>query len=136
MSFFHRFAPIEFNHMQTTIQLKNKLSGKNSTLYLIHKKTDLKTIGLSKNEIDYVKKKHTDGDSFVTVNHFTHVSFLQFVEEFADYSESKLLETLRGIGHRVCGVVNVHKFKTLELTSLTNDQSWLLAIAEGCALSN
>lgn len=136
MSFFHRFAPIEFNHMQTTIQLKNKLSGKNSTLYLVHKKTDLKTIGLSKNEIEYVKKKHTDGDSFVTVNHFTHVSFLQFVEEFADNSESKLLETLRGVGHRVCGVLNAHKFKTLELTSVADNHQWLLAIAEGCALSN
>lgn len=136
MSFFYRFAPIEFNIMQTTIQLKSKASGKNSALYLVNKKTDLKTLGLSKNEIDYAKKKNTDGDSFVTINHFTHLSFIQFIGEFADYSEPKLLETLRGIGNKVCGIANAHKYKTLEVITTVNEDQWMLPIAEGCVLSN
>ncbi len=122
--------------MQATIQLKNKTNKNTTTLFLINKKTDLKKINLSKEEIEYVNKKIKNKDKYIALNQYTHHTLLQLVDEFETYDIPKLNETLRGIGNKISVLANTHKYKTIDLISKTNKDEWLLPIAEGCVLGN
>jgi leucyl aminopeptidase len=46
------------------------------------------------------------------------------------------LEALRGVGHKLCSVVNGHKYDSIQLQSVDELTNELLAVTEGCALSN
>lgn len=122
--------------MQVTINVKKKAAINASTLYLAGAKTDWKTLGLDKKEIDYVKKKITEKETFVTVNQFTRLVFIQIDTDLTDTTDPKQLENLRAVGSKVCGILNAHKQTSIDVVCLSENQEMLLALAEGCALSN
>lgn len=123
--------------MQSTIYLKNKVTQGQSVIYLANKKTDWKQLHLSKAESDYVQQKIADKEHFIVVNQFSRLVYIQLIEELENKSEPQVLETLRGVGHKLCNGINAHKYAHLNLVSLVDQQDpLLLAIAEGCALSN
>jgi len=122
--------------MYTTIQLKTKHSNNKSVLYLANKKTDWKSLSFDKKEIDYINKKIAAKENLILVNQLTRLAYIQLIEEIEEKDESEQLETLRGIGNSVCTAINTHKYADVELQSLVENEELLLAIAEGCALSN
>ncbi len=122
--------------MNTTIQLKTKHNNNKSVLYLANKKTDWKSLSFDKKEIDYINKKIAAKENLILVNQLTRLAYIQLIEEIDGKDESEQLETLRGIGNKVCTAINIHKYADLELQSLVENEELLLAIAEGCALSN
>jgi len=122
--------------MYTTIQLKTKHSNNKSVLYLANKKTDWKSLSFDKKEIDYINKKIAAKENLILVNQLTRLAYIQLIEEVDGKEESDQLETLRGVGNRVCSAINMHKYAEVELQSLVENEELLLAIAEGCALSN
>ncbi len=122
--------------MHTTIQLKNKNSNNKSVLYLANKKTDWKSLSFDKKEIDYINKKIAAKENLILVNQLTRLAYIQLIEEVESKDEPQQLEMLRGAGNKVCTAVNAHKYADLELQSLVGNDELLLAIAEGCALSN
>jgi leucyl aminopeptidase len=122
--------------MYTTIQLKTKHSNNKSVLYLANKKTDWKSLSFDKKEIDYINKKIAAKENLILVNQLTRLAYIQLIEEVDGKEESDQLETLRGVGNRVCTAINMHKYAEVELQSLVENEELLLAIAEGCALSN
>jgi len=122
--------------MYTTIQLKTKHSNIKSVLYLANKKTDWKSFSFDKKEIDYINKKIAAKENLILVNQLTRLAYIQFIEEVEGKDESEQLETMRGVGNRVCTAINMHKYAEVELQSLVENEELLLAIAEGCALSN
>lgn len=122
--------------MHTTIQLKNKHSNNKSVLYLANKKTDWKSLSFDKKEIDYINKKIAAKENLILVNQLTRLAYIQLIEEIESKDEPQQLETLRGVGNKVCTAVNTHKYTDIELQSLVGNDELLLAIAEGCALSN
>jgi leucyl aminopeptidase len=122
--------------MYTTIQLKTKHSNNKSVLYLANKKTDWKSFSFDKKEIDYINKKIAAKENLILVNQLTRLAYIQLIEEVDGKDESEQLETLRGVGNRVCTAINMHKYAEVELQSLVENEELLLAIAEGCALSN
>ena len=122
--------------MNTTIQLKTKHNNNKSVLYLANKKTDWKSLSFDKKEIDYINKKIAAKEHLILVNQLTRLAYIQLTEEIEGKDESEQLETLRGIGNKVCTAINIHKYTDVELQSLVENEELLLAIAEGCALSN
>lgn len=122
--------------MNTTIQLKTKHNNNKSVLYLANKKTDWKSLSFDKKEIDYINKKIAAKENLILVNQLTRLAYIQLIEEIDGKDESEQLETLRDIGNKVCTAINIHKYADVELQSLVENEELLLAIAEGCALSN
>jgi leucyl aminopeptidase len=122
--------------MHTSIQLKTKAGNNKSTLYLANKKTDFKSLGFDKKEIDYINKKISAKENLILVNQLTRLVYIQLIEEVEGKDEPQQLEFLRGTGYKLCTALNAHKYGEVELHSFIGNDELLLAIAEGCALSN
>lgn len=122
--------------MHTSIQLKTKASNNKSALYLANKKTDFKSLGFDKKEVDYINKKISAKENLILVNQLTRLAYIQLIDEVEGKDEPQQLELLRGTGNKLCTALNAHKYAEVELQTLVANDVWLLAIAEGCALSN
>ncbi|MES2689155.1 MAG: leucyl aminopeptidase [Bacteroidota bacterium] len=122
--------------MQTRIHLKNSTDTNQPVLYLANKKTDWKKTGLEKKEIDYINKRIADKENLIAINQLTRMVFIQLFDELEKKDEPKQLESLRMSGSKVCATINSHKYESIQLKSLIENDHLLLAIAEGCALTN
>ena len=122
--------------MTLSIKLSAKTDNNTSILYLANKKTKWATLGFDKKEITYIDKKIKADEKFVIINQFTRVVFIQLMEEFDKKENYQKLENLRGVGNKICTALNSHKYTNIQLTSVNDLNNELLAVAEGCALSN
>lgn len=122
--------------MHTEFKLTSKINTGNPLFILASKKTDWSGFGLTPVETTYIHKKAKDGEHFIVINQFTRHVFIQFTEEFEKQESYKKIENLRGVGHTLCSSLNTHKYTTVQITSATPLKEELLAVAEGCALSN
>lgn len=122
--------------MQTTILVKNKAITGQSIFYLASKQTDWKLILSDKKEIDYVKKKIAAKEDLILINQLSRLVYIQLYDELTDKDEPQQLESLRLVGNKILSGINTHKYKSIQLQSLVEDDAMLLAVAEGCALSN
>lgn len=123
--------------MHIDIQLTHKQSATQSVFILAHKKSNWATLGFAKNEIAYIDKKIKADDKFITVNQFTRLVFIQLMEEFDKKKTTyEKMEALRSVGNKVCTNINAHKYDAVQMVSVDDAATELLAVAEGCALSN
>jgi leucyl aminopeptidase len=123
--------------MHISIQPASKLNPATPLFLLAHKKTNWSLFGFDKAQIAYIDKKIKSNDTFITINQFTRVVFVQLMEEF-DKKKSyyEKLEALRSAGNKICTHINAHKYDTIQLHSVDELTNELLAVTEGCALSN
>lgn len=119
-----------------TIKASIKHNNNISTIFLCNKKTKWEQFGFDKKEIEYIYKKIKADDNFITINQFSKISFIQLIEEFDKKTNYQKLESLRGVGNKICATINAHKYESVQITSTNDTPAYLLAIAEGCALSN
>lgn len=122
--------------MHTRIHLKNATDNNQPVLYLANKKTDWKSIGLDKKETDYLNKRIKDKENLVVINQLTRLLFIQLFDDLESKDEPKQLESLRISGSKVCATLNSHKYESIQLRSVVENDHLLLAVAEGCALAN
>jgi leucyl aminopeptidase len=122
--------------MTTVIKLSGKTNNNQSVFYLAPAKTRWSTLGFSQSEIAYIHKKIKTDEHFITINRFTRLVFIQLSEEFEKKEHALRLESLRGVGHKLCSTLNMHKYASVQLVALNKREADLLAVAEGCALSN
>jgi len=123
--------------MHTDIQLINKVNNAVSVFILAHKKANWSSLGFGKEEISYIEKKIKADEKFITINQFTRIVFIQLMDEFDKKSTYyQKLEALRNVGNKVCNAINAHKYDTVQLQSIDELTNELLAVTEGCALSN
>lgn len=123
--------------MQTRIHTTSKLNNTTSTIFLANKKSNWDGAGFDKKELAYIQKKIKADEKFITINQFNRLVFIQLVEEFEKKSASHQLEALRVCGSKMCGVLNAHHYESVQISSLIQSKAEeLLAIAEGCALTN
>jgi leucyl aminopeptidase len=123
--------------MHTDIQLVTKANNSLPLFILAHKKANWASLGFEKKEISYIENKIKSDDRFITINQLTRIVFIQLMEEFEKkktYYEK--LEALRGVGNKLCGAINGHKYDSVQLQSIDELTNELLAVTEGCALSN
>ncbi len=122
--------------MTVFIKLSTKTDNNVSTFFLANKKTKWESLGFDKKEIIYINKKIKADEKFITINQFTRIVFIQLMEEFDKKETYQKLENLRGVGNKICSAINAHKYTSVQLTSVNDLKDELLAVAEGCALSN
>ena len=71
------------------------------------------------------------------MNQFNRLVFIQLTEAFDKKSHWQQLEELRNTGNKIASALNAHKYDAIQLSTFVNTKNGeLLAIAEGCALSN
>jgi leucyl aminopeptidase len=119
------------------IELSNKLTPDTSLFILAGKKTNWQNAGLSKSEAAYIDKKIKADENFIIVNQFNRLVCIQLTDE-ADKKKNayERAEVMRNAGNKLCSVLNSHKYESVQLQDLHESAADLLAIAEGCALSN
>lgn len=107
-------------------------------LYLLAaKKTNWLQAGLSKKEADYITGKIKDNEYFIIINQLNRLVCIQLTDE-ANKKKSayERAEHLRNSGHKLCVALNAHKYESVVLHDLHDNAADILAVAEGCALSN
>ncbi len=113
-----------------------KAAGKDQPqLFILSKKDKLASIGFNKTETDYIAKKQKAGDSYILLNRFTDLIFVQFTDEWMQKTTSEQLELFRGLGNKMCAALNTHGYTDVFLNECGNTE-YLLAVAEGLVLSN
>lgn len=122
--------------MTTKINITAKSNNQLSTLIVTNKKAKWSTFGFSKPEVAYIEKKIKAADTFITINQFERLVFVQLVEEFEKKNDYLILESYRTLGNKVCAAINAHKYASIQIAETTISEEQLLAIAEGIALSN
>ena len=122
--------------MTTKINISAKSNNQLSTLIVTNKKAKWSTFGFNKPEIAYLEKKIKAADTFITINQFERLVFVQLVEEFEKKNDYLTLEGYRTLGNKVCAAINAHKYDSIQISETVITQEQLLAIAEGIALSN
>ncbi len=122
--------------MTTEISVSAKNNTKLSTLIVATKKSKWADFGFSKAEVSYLEKKIKADDTFITINQFERLVFVQLTEEFEKKNEQAKLEGYRAVGNKVCAALNAHKYETIQVNESSISQEQILAIAEGIALSN
>jgi len=122
--------------MTTKINISAKSNNQLSTLIVTNKKAKWSTFGFSKSEIAYLEKKIKEADTFITINQFEKLVFVQLVEEFEKKNDYLTLEAYRTLGNKICAAINAHKYDSIQILETLITEEQLLAIAEGIALSN
>ena len=122
--------------MRPEIKSVSKINTTQSVFFLVSKKTNWSTLGLSKPEVTYIEKKIKAGDFYIVINQFSRLLIIQLSEEFEKKESYKKLESLRTVGNKICNAINQHKYSAVQITSDVPMYEDLLAVAEGCALSN
>lgn len=122
--------------MQTRISAASKLSAQHSTFILTNKKANWTALGFDKKESAYIAKMIKADEQFISINRFASLVFIQLTDSFAKKETYAKLESLRVAGHKIATSINAHKYETIQLTATETAKAELLAVAEGCALSN
>lgn len=123
--------------MQIQINLVQKLNNKANMCLLAHKKTNWSSYNLSAEEVSYIERKLKADEKMIVVNQFNRLVIVQLMEEFdAKKNYHEKLEGLRNAGHKLCGIINAHQYDAVQLLSVDELTNELIAITEGCALSN
>ncbi len=120
----------------TPIQLSSKINNQISLLVITTKKAKWAELGFSKEEATYIAKKIKQEDNFITINRFESLVFVQLIEEFEKKNTAATYEAYRGIGHKIAGAINAHKYDSFQISSTEKVSFELLCVAEGAALGN
>jgi len=121
----------------TQISTFTKINNSQSVLFLANKKSNWDGAGFDKRELAYIDKKIKADEKFITVNQFNRLVFIQLTEAFDKKNHWQQLEELRNTGNKIAAAINTHNYDAIQLSSFVNTKNGeLLAIAEGCALSN
>jgi len=94
----------------------------------------LKEYGLSKEELDFVKKCQDDKNTFIPLNQYKRWVFIQFLPE--KKTGNDLIEALRREASKLKSVLNKYKIKELVLVESSGSAEFLMAYAEGVILSH
>lgn len=105
-----------------------------SKISLLNSQAEIKTSGLSKEEQSWLKKRHSQKDYFSSFNRLTSFEFIQFSEGISGKTEAEKLEQYRGLGNKICAILNSYKLESIQLEGF--DKQAMLAVAEGLCLSN
>lgn len=121
--------------MSIKISTRKGAAENQSQLFLLSKKDKLSQIGFNQTEINYITKKQKAGDSYILLNRFTDLIFIQFTDDWHKKNNEVQLENCRGLGQKICTALNAHGYSDVYL-NIHPKHELLLAVAEGLALSN
>jgi len=120
--------------MEIKLNKIESLSFEKDLLIIATSVKDLKDYGLSKIELDFVKKRLKDKNNFITINQYKRWIFIQILPE--KKSGNDLLEALRREASKIKSILNKYKIKELVISDTLNSPENILAYSEGIILSH
>jgi len=121
--------------MNTQINAQTKVLKDQSQVILVNNVKELSQWNLNKEELAYIAKKQAAKESYILINQFSHLTFIQFTEDWKKKTEAEQLENYRNLGNKICAALNAHQYKNVCIHAASTE-NFTLAIAEGLALSN
>ena len=104
-------------------------------VFILESIEQIKEIGLSKEEADYVKKSHNDDKKkTVVINRYTDCYHIFFVD--TTETENKFMEQCRKKGASICKWLNTNKYKDVLIQNLGEKRCVKMGCAEGMMLAN
>lgn len=113
-----------------------KAKANQSAVYLFTENDKAAHISLSKEEMAYVAKKLKEDEKFIVINRFTHLIFLQQIDEIENATEGAKREKYRALGAKVAQTLNAHKYKEVWVGNHAKNHGSSLLISEGIALAS
>ncbi|MFC2086606.1 M17 family metallopeptidase [Bacteroidota bacterium] len=105
-----------------------------NVIYIIDKGTDLNRLQLSEKEKSYVAKKIQEDKDEVILNRYDQLLILLLID--LKESASETLESARKNGNKVHKILTNHSIQKVYISSFNSYKEYLLALAEGIALTN
>ena len=120
--------------MDLKIKKIKTLNEKSDTLIICSSVNDLKDSGLSKEELDFVRKSAKNKENLVSINQYFRWVFIQLLPEKKKGNE--LLEALRKAGSKFKASFNKQNIKKLIVNDLSISETEIYAFLEGLVLSH
>ncbi len=105
-----------------------------SIIFLVKSNKDLTPLGLSREEIEYIKKEKKLKKDIIKLNRFSYRIYIAYVN--VKGSLSKKLETIRGFGNTITRHVNKSEIEKINISVKAGDKNETLAFLEGMILGN
>jgi len=110
---------------------------KNDNLILIGlKNSDYSAYLKSDEENKYLKKKIKEDKKQILINQYNRLVYINIIDNKILKDKDKLKETLRRDASKFSSGLNGHKIAEVKILQLEGEAFWLIAFAEGLALSN
>ncbi|MFA6261555.1 MAG: leucyl aminopeptidase [Bacteroidia bacterium] len=122
--------------MNPEIKSTTKLNPNISVAILATKKSNWKQWNFTPEEVVYLEKQIKADKKFIVINQFKRLVFVQLMEEYAHVESYRKIEGMRESGNKICVQINAHKYNAVQIVSEEPLKEEILALAEGCALSN
>lgn len=112
----------------------SRIADNQSVIYVTDKKTKLDDLGLNKSEKSYIEARKKAGESQISINQYSRWIHILVVEK--GKNEDYLLEDLRKAGNSFQKELVSRKLTSVSIVDCLNKPEYVLAMAEGIALSN
>ena len=103
-------------------------------IYLAEKEEDLKDFSFSPTEFEYIKKQASDKKNTIKINSYFKWSYIQWVD--SEKEQHIVKEKLRRASGKLYNDLKTNKHEEIIVIDLCNNAEFVLAFAEGLALSN
>ncbi len=121
--------------IMTTISKKSAISKAECIILLCEKNSKFDNYGLSKTEIDFIKKEINDKEKFfISINQLSRYVFIQVIDPKKEITLT--WESLRKAASTVHSVITENKIEKITVVDVENKTQETLAFTEGLALSN
>ncbi|HXC05045.1 MAG TPA: leucyl aminopeptidase [Bacteroidia bacterium] len=118
----------------TTLKKAGAVRPNDNLIILCNQRTDLKALGLSVAETEYVHTEFEQGRTLVSLNQFNRYVFLQLLD--SKKTPELQAEACRKTGSSLADRCNEFKLKEVVIADTENKPLLALALAEGMALAN
>lgn len=118
--------------MKFKYQKISSLNAKNDVVFIIEKLSELKGIGLSKEELTFVQSRLKSKEECVVVNKYTHNVFI--FKEFGEKSNYLRLEKYRVVGSKIAAKLSKKDKQSVQVVG--TDRSLTMGLAEGIGLKS
>ncbi len=119
----------------TTISKKNQYDSKHSLAIICNAFKNKTEYALTKEQADYISNQiKTNDKKFITINDLNRLVFVILVDEKNNHY--KTLEAIRKHGSSITDQLNAEKRTHVALVSELSSSDYVVALAEGIALSN
>lgn len=119
----------------TTISKKNQYDSKHSLAIICNAFKNKTEYALTKEQVDYISNQiKTNDKKFITINDLNRLVFVILVDEKNNHYST--LEAIRKHGSSITDQLNAEKRTHVALFSELSSSDYVIALAEGIALSN
>ncbi|NLA24873.1 MAG: leucyl aminopeptidase [Bacteroidales bacterium] len=119
---------------QVNVNFSEDLANNQSTVYLIKEKSQLDSLPLSKQELDFLISQFENDEKFVSVNSYDKWNYVYLLPK--NSSSNANLEKIRIQASDFSALIIKNKFQQINISDLSDEKRVALAFAEGIVLAS